>query len=170
MPISTEQAKIVHDTWKKYVIPMPDYHKVMGVWLFQNLFDMDPQVKKLFHFAKDHEMTSDELWHSHRMVSHVKNVISEIEMAVEMFEPAQQQALIDNLRDLGKRHVARGVLQSNYDTFGDALLKLMASVIGAQNFHGDVKTSWEVFVKHVLDVIMEGAEYDSLGRGVGMAM
>ena len=130
---------------------------------------MDPQIQKLFHFAKDHDMTSDELWHSHRMVSHVKNVISEIEMAAEMFEPDQKQALTDNLRDLGKRHVPRGLLQNHYDTFGDALLKLMTSVIG-QDFRGQVKISWERFVKEVLDIIQEGAEYDLLGRGVGMSM
>ena len=46
------------------------------------MFRIDPDMIKLFHFAKDHSMTSKELWNNHRMITHVKLVASSIETAV----------------------------------------------------------------------------------------
>lgn len=102
--MKTFEAEIVQESWNKFVVPMPDYHKLFGVWLFQkyvkfikktllylysnifmsmfSLFGTNPEMIKLFHFAKDHDMSSKELWESHRMITHAKLVATTIEEAV----------------------------------------------------------------------------------------
>ena len=47
-----------------------------------SLFGTNPEMIKLFHFAKDHDMSSKELWESHRMITHAKLVATTIEEAV----------------------------------------------------------------------------------------
>lgn len=133
--MQAEQVTLVQKTFEQ-VAPIAD----TAADLFYNrLFEIDPPIRALF--------TGD-------MKNQGRMVMTMIGLAVNgLSRPA---SLVPLLRDLGRRHVAYGVVESDYDTVADALLWTLAKGLG-ERFTSDVREAWTEAYGLIARAMKEGA-------------
>ena len=117
-------------SWEKVKGLDPTY-EATGVLLFKNIFEIAPQALDLFSF-KDEE----DLYESAALKKHASGVMKAIEAAVNDFGGIQTA-----LKDLGARHVKRGILPEHYDVVGQAIIKTLEQGLG-NGFSDYLRESW----------------------------
>jgi hemoglobin-like flavoprotein len=118
--ITQQQVNLVQDSFKQ-VAPIAD---VAAELFYARLFEIDPTLKPMFR--GDMREQGRKLM---QMLSVAVNGLNSLEKIV----PAVQ--------DLGKRHVAYGVREKDYQTVGAALLWTLEQGLGSE-FTPDVKEAW----------------------------
>ncbi|MGV6818484.1 MAG: globin family protein [Thiotrichales bacterium] len=137
--MTPEQKQLVKDSWEK-VVPISE----TAADLFYNrLFEIAPETQS--YFKGDMKEQGAKLM---TMINVAVNGLDNIE------------ALVEPLKDLGKRHVDYGVTQKDYDSVGAALLWTLEQGLG-DAFTDDVKEAWTVTYGTVASVAIDGAGYDS---------
>ena len=131
----TPQDKLlVQQTWES-VKPISEHAAEL---FYGRLFELDPSLKPLFK--------SD-------MKEQGKKLMQLIGVAVASLDKLDE--LVPAVEDLGRRHVAYGVVDEHYDTVGDALLWTPGQGLG-DAFTNEVKAAWtEVYT--VLSSTMKAA-------------
>ena len=128
------QALLVKTIWAK-VMPMAEQAAAM---FYDKLFELDP--------ATEGDM--------HEQRAKLTNTINTVVNALDQLE-----AIIPAVQALGKRHVAYGVKDEDYDTVGTTLLWTLERCLG-EAFTEDVKNAW-VTVYGVLAIIMKEASAEA---------
>ena len=118
--ITEQQITLVQSSFKQ-VVPIAD---VAAELFYGRLFELDPALQPLFR--GDMKEQGRKLM---QMLSVAVNVLKSLEKIV----PAVQ--------DLGRRHVAYGVREQDYQTVGAALLWTLEQGLGSE-FTPDVKEAW----------------------------
>lgn len=118
--MTPEQAVLVKTSWAK-VVPISEQAAEL---FYGKLFELDPALKDLF--KGDMKEQGRKLM---AMINTAVNALDKLESVV----PAVQ--------DLGKRHVAYGVKDKDYDTVGAALLWTLGEGLG-DDFTDEVKDAW----------------------------
>lgn len=95
-----------------------------GKLFYERLFTIDPSLRRMFH-GNIHDQA--------RKLMHV------LAIAVKGLERAEQ--LTPVLEDMGRRHVAYGVMDAHYDTVGTALLETLELGLGP-HFTPEVRDAW----------------------------
>lgn len=118
--MTPEQAKLVKNSWAM-VLPISDQAAEL---FYGRLFEMDPDLKPIFKGNMKEQGAK-----LMKMIGTAVNGLDRIEEII----PAVQQ--------LGKRHVAYGVVDAHYDTVGGALLWTLETGLG-DDFTPDVREAW----------------------------
>jgi hemoglobin-like flavoprotein len=118
--ITEQQIRLVHSSFKD-IAPIAD---VAADLFYNRLFEMDPTLRPMFR--GDMAVQGRKLM---QMLSVAVNGLNSLEKIV----PA--------IQDLGKRHVAYGVREIDYQTVGTALPWTLELGLGS-NFTPDVKEAW----------------------------
>lgn len=118
--MTPEQATLVKSSWAK-VVPIKEQAAAM---FYGKLFEIDPALKAMF---------------KGNMEEQGRKLMTVINFAVNGLD--RIEAIVPAVQDLGKRHVAYGVKDKDYDTVGAALLWTLEQGLGAE-FTAEVKAAW----------------------------
>jgi hemoglobin-like flavoprotein len=119
--VTPEQKVIVRQTWAE-IVPIAD---ATAALFYQRLFTIDPPARRLFG-SKDMRVQGNQFM---QMLSIFVRSLDEL----ATMEPA--------IESCGRRHVGYGVLASDYDGVGRALLWAVEQVLGA-GFTPAVRDAW----------------------------
>ncbi len=133
--MTPEQAVLVKTSWAK-VVPIAEQAAEL---FYGKLFELDPALKDLF--KGDMKEQGRKLM---AMINTAVNALDKLESVV----PAVQ--------DLGKRHVAYGVKDKDYDTVGEALLWTLGAGLGDE-FTDEVKNAWATVYDVLAGTMKEAA-------------
>jgi len=108
----------------------------VGNSVFKNLFELDPNLLKLFKFGahEDYEEQQD-------YINHISLVIDNVTQAVNHL--GDMDSLVDFLKQLGGIHIPKGVKEEDYDTLGSAIMTSLKEVLDT-NFTYALERAWEV--------------------------
>ena len=118
--MTPEQIKLVKSSWAE-VAPISEQAAEL---FYGKLFELNPELKSLFN--------SD-------LKEQGRKLMVMINMAVNSLDTVE--AIVPALQDLGRRHVAYGVKDEDYDTVGEALLWTLEQGLG-DGFTTEVKGAW----------------------------
>ena len=106
---------------------------------YQQLFARQPSLRALF---------ADDMREQRRRLMQM------IGVAVSHLQ--QVEALLPALHDLGRRHVAYGVRDDDYETVGAALLETLALALGAR-FDDEMREAWTAAYEALAGAMKTGA-------------
>lgn len=118
--MTPKQATLVKNSWAM-VLPISDQAAEL---FYGRLFEMDPDLKPLFKGNMKEQGA--------KLMKMIGTAVNGLDRMEEII-PAVQQ--------LGKKHVAYGVVDAHYDTVGGALLWTLETGLG-DNFTPDVREAW----------------------------
>lgn len=133
--MTPDQKILVKDTWAK-VIPIAD---TAAMLFYGKLFEIDPSTQPLFKAADMPEQRK-------KLMQAIGTVVA----GLDNLAP-----LIPVLESLGRKHVAYGVADKQYDTVGAALLWTLEQGLG-DTWTPSVKDAWVAAYTAVAGV-MRGA-------------
>lgn len=119
--MTPEQVTLVQESFEK-VKPISD---TAAELFYAKLFELDPDLQPLFA-SSDMKLQGNKLM---TMIGTAVVGLSNIE------------SIVGAVEELGKRHVAYGVKDADYDTVGAALLWTLEQGLGDE-FTPEVKTAW----------------------------
>ena len=111
-----------------------------GALFYGHLFVADPTLKPLFKGD---------------MAQQAARLMQMIDAAVGQLQAPQ--TLLPVLQQLGRRHVAYGVVPAHYDTVGGALLKTLEQGLGPA-FTPEVKGAWTAVYGVIASTMIQAAE------------
>jgi methyl-accepting chemotaxis protein len=100
--MTPEREQLVRETWKRFEPKAADHAR----YFYDKLFELDPETTAMFGRA-DMDLPR------HRLMESLGRLIAELD---------DPEHLVADLVTLGKRHVAYGLRDSDYDAAGVALL------------------------------------------------
>lgn len=112
---------------------------VAALVFYQRLFELDPSLRPLF--KTDIEVQANKL-------------MEMLGAALSLLEKPDE--LTEVLEDLGARHVNYGVQNSHYATVGQALLDMLASVLGKE-FDANTRIAWTDLYVAISETMLRGA-------------
>ena len=115
-----EQAILVKESWAK-VVPIKEQAAEL---FYTKLFEIDPSLQPMF---------------KGNMAEQGRKLMAMINTAVNGLD--RLEAIVPAVEDLGRRHVAYGVKDKDYDTVGTALLWTLQQGLGP-GFTAEVKNAW----------------------------
>ena len=119
--MTPEREQLVRDTWKRFEPKAADHAR----YFYDKLFELDPETTAMFSRANMDLQR-------HRLMESLGMLIAELD------NPEQ---LVTDLVVMGKRHVAYGVRDSDYDAAGVALLWTLEKALGP-DFTPDARAAW----------------------------
>ena len=119
--MTPEREQLVRDTWKRFEPKAADHAR----YFYDKLFELDPETTAMFSRANMDLQR-------HRLMESLGMLIAELD------NPEQ---LVTDLVVMGKRHVAYGVRDSDYDAAGVALLWTLEKALGPE-FTPDARAAW----------------------------
>lgn len=118
--MTPKKIELVKSSWSK-VAPISEQAAEL---FYGKLFELNPELKSLFK--------SDMKEQGRKLMAILNTAVNSLEK-LETIVPAVQ--------DMGRRHVAYGVKDEDYDTVGEALLWTLEQGLG-EGFTADVKDAW----------------------------
>ena len=118
--MTPEQIELVKSSWGK-VEPIAEQAAEL---FYGKLFELNSELKSLFK--------SDMKEQGHKLMVMLNTAVNSLDK-LEVIVPAVQE--------MGRRHVAYGVKDEDYDTVGEALLWTLEQGLG-EGFTADVKEAW----------------------------
>jgi hemoglobin-like flavoprotein len=109
--------------------------------LFRRLFARDPGLRALF--ATD-------------METHGRKLLAALAYVVRSLD--RLDAVVDDLRNLARRHVAYGVEREHYELVGEALIGALAERLG-EAFDAKARAAWSAAYATLAGVMIEAAAY-----------
>jgi len=132
--MTPEQVKLIKTSWAK-VVPISE---VAADIFYRKLFELDPDLKPLFK--------GDMKEQGRKLMAMMNTAVNGLD---------RLDAIVPAVQDLGKRHVAYGVKDEDYDTVAAALISTLE--VGLDKFFtDDVREAW-VTVYTVLASTMKDA-------------
>jgi hemoglobin-like flavoprotein len=121
-----------------------------------SIFEIAPQAKALFPFARLYEGNDEALFKDRKFLSHAKGVVSMLDAAVNMLGP-DLEPVTKALEDLGARHCQYDVVAEHNPIIGEALLKTLEAALGGA-WTPTVKEGWTGIYGFVSSSMQRGAE------------
>jgi nitric oxide dioxygenase len=134
--MTRDQIRLVQESLG-LVLPIREQAAVL---FYDRLFQLDPSTRALFA-ATD-------------MAAQRGKLMAAIAMVVKGLDAPE--ALLNQVRALGRRHVIYGVEERHYETVGAALLWTLAAGLG-EAFTPELRTAWTAAYKLVSDTMIEAA-------------
>lgn len=120
MALTNEEAELIRDSFRV----VSQIKRQAANRFYQNLFEAEPGLRNLFINDMDQQGAL--------LMSKLGLVVAEIQ---------NLDALVPMLEDLALRHVAYGVKPEDYDPVGEALVQMLADVIG-DDFSQEARDAW----------------------------
>ena len=131
-------ADQIHLLRKSFALVEPQAH-VAALVFYRRLFQLDPALRPLF---KSH------------IEEQARKLMDMLGLAVSSLE--KPAALEKQLHQLGARHVTYGVRDEHYATVGQAILDMLAEVIG-KNWTPELREAWLAFYVFTSNAMKRGA-------------
>ena len=143
----------VQRTWELVIPPGSgdDHVFAIGKLFFDRIFEVTPGAEALFSFKGEDRAESA------KFRAHAIKVIKTVGVAVAKLDDLE--TLVPILEDLGKKHVAYGVVAEHYDLIGSALLWTLKTGLGDE-FTPNVEKAWTAVYGVVANTMKAGAGYD----------
>jgi hemoglobin-like flavoprotein len=135
--MTPQQIALVQTSWKK-VLPIKEKAAEL---FYTKLFEMDPALKPIFK--------GDIVVQGRKLMGMINTVVIKLDNLGD---------IVPAVQDLGKRHVAYGVKDQDYNTVAGALLWTLGTGLG-DAFTDDVKEAWTKAY-----TILSGAMKDAAGN------
>ena len=110
--ITAEQLGQAQDQWS-FVKELDPSYETQGIIFFQKVFLIAPEAYGMFTGVTDDVSGIPDIANSKKLKKHAAGVFNAIETVLLDFAGNQ-----DTLKQLGQRHVARGVVAAHYDVVG----------------------------------------------------
>lgn len=133
--MTPELIKIVVDTFENNVKPAAS---IVATAFYDKLFQLDPTLRSMF--PKD-------------MDAQKAKLVDALSLAVNHLDKKDDLSRV--LRSLGRRHIAYGVADKDYDTVGVALMSTLAEGLGSA-FTPEVSRAWYSFYGYVSSEMIAG--------------
>ncbi len=133
--MSPEKIALVRSSWQK-VLPIKD---TAATLFYGRLFELDPSLRPMFK--------GDMAEQGRKLMTMINMVVSSLDNLAP---------LLENIQNLGRRHVDYGVTEAHYDTVGSALLWTLEQGLGEQ-FTPAVKGAWTDAYGTLASVMKEAA-------------
>jgi len=118
--MTPEQIELVKSSWGK-VEPIAEQAAEL---FYGKLFELNSELKSLFK--------SDMKEQGRKLMVMLNTAVNSLD---------KLEAIVPAVQEMGRRHVAYGVKDEDYDTVGEALLWTLEQGLG-QGFTADVKEAW----------------------------
>ena len=144
--VTAKQVRLVQKSFKR-LVPIADKAAAL---FYDRFFALDPSVQPMFEV--DINVQGEKLMETLAWVVH------------HLEEP---ETFMDDVRELGKRHVSYGVKPEHYLTMREALFWMLAQALGDE-FTDEVAAAWAAAYALLADAMLSGAageEEDSSKRG-----
>lgn len=138
--MTPKQIQLCKSSWTK-VEPIADDAAAL---FYSNLFEADPSLKSLFQGD---------------MKAQGKKLMQMITSAVNMLDRLDD--LLPVVQSLGKRHVAYGVEDYQYETVGSALIKTLEIGLG-DDFTSEVKEAWVIAYDVLATTMIQASQEESV--------
>lgn len=137
--MNAEQQRLLEQSWRQ-LSPSRD---TMVTNFYDRLFTQHPELEPLFSTDPDEQG---------------RKLMIALNIAVSQLGRLDQ--VRDSLRDLGRRHVAYGVLDQQYPPFIEILLESMGTTLGPDAFTHDVEMAWRAAFNIIVGEMLAGASED----------
>jgi nitric oxide dioxygenase len=134
--VTPEQRALVRQTWAE-VVPVADSTAAL---FYQRLFTIDPPARRLFG-SRDMRVQG--------------NLFMQM-LALFVRSQDDLPAMTEAVASLGRRHAGYGVLPSDYDEVGRALLWAIEQVLG-EGFTPAVRDAWTEAYRTLATTMQQGA-------------
>ena len=131
-------AEQKHRLRKTFAVVESQSH-VSALVFYQRMFELDPMLRPLF--KNDIEQQAAKL-------------MDMLASALSLLEKPEE--LTGTLEALGARHVTYGVKTDHYATVGEALLAMLAAVLGA-DFNAETRKAWSDLYQFIAETMQRGA-------------
>ena len=118
--MTPEQIELVKSSWGK-VEPIAEQAAEL---FYGKLFELNSELKSLFK--------SDMKEQGRKLMVMLNTAVNSLD---------KLEAIVPAVQEMGRRHVAYGVKDEDYDTVGEALLWTLEQGLG-EEFTADVKEAW----------------------------
>ena len=118
--MTPEKIELVKSSWAK-VAPIAEQAAEL---FYGKLFELNPEFKSLFK--------SDMKEQGRKLMAMLNTAVNSLD---------KLESIVPAVQDMGRRHVAYGVKDEDYDTVGEALLWTLEQGLG-EGFTEDVKEAW----------------------------
>jgi hypothetical protein len=116
------------------------------------LFDLDPSAAEVFRFDRSALLDEDEFYRSERLIKHAMMFINMLDRALQLLGP-DSAMMSDILSELGEKHVKYGVKPHHFAAMGEALMGVLAELLG-DRFDKETRDAWcEVYQLMSCDMI-----------------
>lgn len=136
------QLRLVKTTFNK----LSPQSAELGTRFYQRLFQLDPRLQVLFPGNLPNQGFA---------------LFSMIGLIVRTLD--YQNQVVPIIYELGKRHAAYGVLESDYATFRDALLETLHGALG-EGFSPEVRDAWGAAYDFMAGVMAEAHSHIREGK------
>ena len=119
--MTPEREQLVRSTWSRFAPHAADHAR----YFYDKLFELDPDCRAMFNTATMSEQR-------HRLMESLGTLVAELD---------DPERLVTDLAMLGRRHVAYGVRDSDYDAAGVALLWTLEQALGPE-FTPEARAAW----------------------------
>ena len=133
--MTTTQKQLVQGTFSQ-VAPIAD---TAARLFYDRLFELDPSLRPLFRGDMEEQ--------GRKLMQMIGAAVSGLD---------DLDALVPVVQDLGRRHAGYGVLDSHYDTVGEALLWTLGQGLG-DKFTPEVEAAWAQTYTVLADVMKQAA-------------
>ncbi|XP_052094964.1 neuroglobin-like [Mytilus californianus] len=144
----------IKETWNRFSEKQEDMYE-LGIPMFEKLFELKPETKKLFHFDE----SNPERWA--KVKAHVKLLFDTMGFSISMID--DQASVTPIIVDLGTRHFYYGVNQNFYLVFGECLVHAITKALG-ESFTEEDKTAFMTFYHWIGGCIVKGMSMESLRK------
>ncbi|CAJ95742.1 Hemoglobin-like protein (Hmp) [Cupriavidus necator] len=118
--MTPQEITLVQSSWQK-VVPIKEKAAEL---FYGKLFEMDPSLRPLFK--------GDTVEQGRKLMAMINAVVTKLD---------QLDDIVPAVQELGRRHVAYGVKDEDYDTVAGALLWTLGAGLG-DAFTDEVKGAW----------------------------
>ena len=127
----TQQQHLIRSTF----LEVDRISQVFALTFYQRLFELDPQLRSLFHTDIEEQ--------SRKLMQFLRQLVESVE---------HPEDIVPALESLGRRHATYGVREEHYETVGAALLWAFVQVLGG-GFTAEARAAWEGLYVRVAEIM-----------------
>jgi hemoglobin-like flavoprotein len=127
----TQQQHLIRSTFRE----VDRISQVFALTFYQRLFELDPQLRSLFHNDIEEQ--------SRKLMQFLRQLVESVD---------HPEDIVPALESLGRRHATYGVREEHYETVGAALLWAFAQVLGG-GFTAEARAAWERLYVRVAEIM-----------------
>ena len=139
----------VLDSWER-VKSVENYRELVGVALFDRMFELAPEKCDVFPWKKEDFERKDP-----KFLAFAKKFVRMLDIAIDMLGP-DMDIVEEQMYDLGVSHQKYGVLPHHFDVMGQALEHTLQGILGSK-FTPATKNAWRKVYGFMTSNMIHGA-------------
>jgi hemoglobin-like flavoprotein len=114
----------------------------VGTEIMLALFELDPTIKVVFGFRVDQNNIHTNPLLRMGVLVHAKHIMQMLDCVLSMLGP-DTDTLSEVLKDVGRRHVRRGVRKEHVPLLIVAIQKTLKEIIGEDEWTKEIQDGWQ---------------------------